>query len=359
MDSCFLGRTGLKVSKLCLGCMTFSQGADERTSHKILDYYLGEGGNFLDTSNNYNESEVYLGNWIKNQRREQVVLASKVRFPVGKGLNDLGLSRKHILAAVNKSLERLHTEYLDLYIAHVWDHITPLEETMRAFEDLITSGKVRYIGASNFTGWQLMKSLAVSDSHEWNRFVCLQMQYNLLVRSPEWELIPLCKEEGLGIMVWSPLAAGWLTGKYAKNRQPSQESRFGSGIGSEKEWRDLLEVTVQSTIPFPYRAQSEEELTRIMQIKETERRWQIIDAVADIAKENGKTSAQIALSWVLSQPAITTPVIGARTVEQLEENLGCLGWNLTPDQLVRLDKVSSPGLPYPYDFIKQYALSQR
>ena len=216
MNYRFLGQTGLKVSELCLGTQTFGWGADEPTAFALADRFVEAGGNFFDTSNIYNEgmSETMLGNWLKSRgQRSQLVIATKVFFPAGQGPNDTGLSRKHILDQIDRSLRRLQTNYVDLYQMHCWDASTPLEETLRALDDLVRAGKVRYIGASNYTPSQLTRSVMLSAMNGWARFDCLQPEYSLLVRSTEWELLPLCREEGIGVICWSPLAGGWLTGK--------------------------------------------------------------------------------------------------------------------------------------------------
>ncbi len=329
MDYRFLGRTGLKVSELCMGTQTFGWGADEPTAHRMASMFVDAGGNFFDTSNIYNEgqSETMLGNWLTQQPdRSRLVIATKVFFPVGDGPNDTGLSRKHLLTQVEASLRRLKTDYIDLYQVHCWDASTPLDETLRALDDLVRAGKVRYLGASNYTPSQLMRALMLSEMRGWARFDCLQPEYSLLVRSPEWELLPLCREQGVGVIAWSPLGGGWLTGKYRRDAPPPADSR----VGRADRWDDLPEQ------------------------RETERTWQIIDALWAISDGCGKTPAQVALNWVLCQPGVTAPIFGARTPQQLEQNLGCVGWRLTPEELARLDEVSAIGLPSPYSFIARY-----
>jgi aryl-alcohol dehydrogenase-like predicted oxidoreductase len=364
MEQRYLGRTGLKVSALCLGCMTFGEKIDEASAYRILDRFVEAGGNFFDTANNYvgpyGASEEIVGSWLKTRGlRDQRVIATKVRFPVGEGANDVGLSRKHIMQAVETSLRRLQTEYIDLYQAHCWDFVTPVEETLRAFDDLVTAGKVRYIGASNFASWHLMKSLAVSDAHSWARYSCLQTQYNLLTRSPEWELLPLCREEGVGVTVWSPLAAGWLTGKYRQDEAPAPDTRIGEVVQTEEEWQRFLQIDITATIPHPPVIQSEEVFQALLRAQETERRWRVIETIRRIAQEHGKTATQVALAWVRTRPGVTAPILGVRSVEQLEENLGCLGWHLSEAAITLLNKVSDPGLPYPHDFFAHYGIPWR
>jgi aryl-alcohol dehydrogenase-like predicted oxidoreductase len=329
MDYRFMGRTGLKVSEICLGCQTFGWGADEPASHALADRFVAAGGNFFDTSNIYNEgkSEMILGSWLKNRKdRAQLVIASKVFFPAGQGPNDTGLSRKHILEQIDISLRRLHTDYLDLYQMHCWDASTSLEETLRTLDDLVRMGKVRYIGASNYTPAQLTRAILLSEMHGWVRFDCLQPEYSLLVRSTEWESLPLCISEGIGVIAWSPLAGGWLTGKYQRGQPPPPDSR----VGRADRWDDLPE-------------QRENELI-----------WRIVDALAAVSKECGKSPSQVALNWLLQQTGVTAPIIGARKLSQLEDNLGSVGWSLNAEQMAKLNVASDIPLPSPYNFIARY-----
>ena len=235
MEYARLGNTGLMVSELCLGCMTFGQEADEETSREIVGRFLDAGGNFVDTADVYSNgvSEEITGRALRGVR-DDVVLATKVRFPMGEGPNDVGLSRKHIMQGCEDSLRRLGTDYIDLYQVHCWDEATPLEESLSALTDLVRSGKVRYIGVSNFTGWQLMRSLDVSEAGGFERFVCLQPQYSLVERNIEREVLPVCVEEGLGVIPWSPLGGGFLSGKYRRDEEPPE----GSRIAGAEEWQD-------------------------------------------------------------------------------------------------------------------------
>jgi aryl-alcohol dehydrogenase-like predicted oxidoreductase len=329
MDYRFMGRTGLKVSEICLGCQTFGWGADEPAAHALADCFVEAGGNFFDTSNTYNQgkSEMMLGSWLKSRKnRAQLVIASKVFFPAGQGPNDTGLSRKHILDQIDTSLRRLNTDYLDLYQMHCWDASTPLEETLRVLDDLVHAGKVRYLGASNYTPSQLTRAILLSETHDWARFDCLQPEYSLLVRSTEWEILPLCRAEGIGVIAWSPLAGGWLTGKYRRGQPPPPDSR----VGRADRWDDQPEQ------------------------RESERTWGIIDALSEVSEECGKTLSQVALNWLLQQPGVTAPIIGARTIGQLEDNLGSVGWSLMPEQMAKLTTASEIPLPSPYDFIARY-----
>ena len=325
----FLGNTGLKVSQLALGTQTFGWGADEKSAHAMADLFVEAGGNLFDTSDIYNRgaAESMLGSWLKARKnRDSVIVATKVFFPTGDGPNDTGASRKHTFHSINESLRRLKTDYVDLYQVHCFDASTPLEETLRTMDDLVRAGKVRYTGASNYTASKLEKALMLSKIHGWECFSSLQAEYSLIVRSTEWELLPLCREEGLGFLAWSPVAGGWLTGKYRRNQPPPPNSR----VGRKDRWDDQPE-------------QRESELT-----------WQVVDKLTDISKDRGKTPAQIALSWILQQPGVTAPILGARTLEQLKENLGCAGWQLSEEEMNKLKEASDIPLPYPYRFIERY-----
>jgi len=330
MNYRYLGETGLKVSELCLGTQTFGWVTDETEAFKILDRFVDVGGNFFDTADSYNkgESERILGKWIKKHgRRSSLVIATKTYFPTGEGPNDMGLSRKHLMEAVEESLRRLQTDYIDIYQLHCYDGATPLEETLRALDDLLRSGKICYIGVSNFAPSHLMKAIMLCRMYGWGSIASLQAEYSLLVRSPEWELIPLCEKEGIGFLAWSPLAGGWLTGKYRRDAPIPPDSRGGR----RDRFEDLPEQRVR------------------------EKTWDIIDTLIGIAKERGKTPAQIALNWVLRKSENIIPIFGARTIEQLEDNLGAIGWALTDEEVLRLDEVSAIEWPYPYNFLSRYA----
>jgi aryl-alcohol dehydrogenase-like predicted oxidoreductase len=322
-----LGRTGLMVSELCLGCMTFGRELDEEGSREIIARFLDAGGNFLDTADVYENgvSEEIVGRAIKGVR-DGVVLATKVRFPMGEGPNDVGLSRKHILAGCEASLRRLGTDYIDLYQAHAWDAVTPLEETLSALTDLVRAGKVRYIGVSNFAGWQLMKALCVSELEGFERFVSLQPQYSLVERNIEREVLPVCREEGLGVIPWGPLGGGFLSGKYRRDEVPPEGSRI-AGVPD-----DFEEAWTKRNI---------------------ERNWRTLDVVGEISEETGRSYAQISLNWLLRQVGVTAPIIGARRLDQLEDNLGAAGWELSQEQVERLSEASAIEDVYPYHFIRE------
>jgi aryl-alcohol dehydrogenase-like predicted oxidoreductase len=326
----YLGRTGLQVSELCLGAMTFGRESSEELSYQMLDHFVEAGGNFIDTANVYSRgvSEEILGRWLTGKRRDDFVIATKVRFSMGSNPNDLGLSRKHILSAVEASLRRLNTTYIDLYQVHMWDPGTPLEETLDTLNQLVNSGKVRYLGASNYAGYQLQKAIDLSRQQNWEPFSCLQPLYNLLDRSFEWELLPVCESEGVGVIPWSPLRGGWLSGKYQRGMSaPPPNTRIEQA--AKQGWSESWDVYAN------------------------ERTWQVIDALTGVASVVEKTPAQVALNWLLQKPAVTAPILGARTLAHLEDNLGATGWSLTAEQMAELDQASMLPLPYPYESLAE------
>jgi aryl-alcohol dehydrogenase-like predicted oxidoreductase len=328
MDYRYLGRTGLKVSELCLGAMTFGREANEAESFAMMDAFAEAGGNFIDTADVYTRgvSEEIVGRWLAGKARDHFVIATKVRFGMGDDVNEIGLSRKHILTGVEHSLRRLGTDYIDLYQVHCWDPGTPLDETLGTLNQLVQQGKVRYIGISNYKAYQIQKAVDLSRQHGWEAFTCLQPLYNLLDRSLEWEIIELCQQEGLGIIPWSPLRGGWLSGKYRRGMElPPDDTRVGAATKSG--WSESWNAY------------------------NNERTWSVIDALVEIAEATGRSAAQIALSWVKDAPGVTAPIIGARSMAQLQDNLGSVGWTLSAEQRARLDEVSAISAPYPYDFI--------
>ena len=328
-----LGNSGLLVSDLCLGTLIFGEESDRSTpaeeAERLIHRFIDAGGNHIDTANVYagGRSEGIVGRAIKNHR-DQVVLATKVRFPTGEGRNDAGLSRNHIMEAVHASLRRLDTPYIDLYYMHAWDPLTPIEESLRAFDDLVTAGKVRYIGVSNFKAWQLMKGLAVSDAHQWSRFVAGQYQYSLVKRDIEYEYSDLCQSEGIGLTPWGPLGGGFLSGKYQPGERPVDGRIAGAGEDFEESWER----------------------------RNTERNWRIMDAVGAIGKNRGAKHPQIALAWLRAQPAVASVIMGVRTMDQLEDNLGAADIELTGEELATLDRASALPELYPYRVIEQYAM---
>ena len=306
-----MGRTGLKVSAICPGTMTYGNQIGEQEAIAIIDHAFASGVNFFDTADSYAEgrSEEIVGKGIRD-KRDQVVLATKVASKVGSGPNDAGLSRKNIMQGVEESLRRLGTDYTDLYYAHIPDYDTPIEETLRAFHHLVSQGKVRYIACSNFYAWQLCKSLSVSERNHLSRFECIQSPYNLITRDIEYELLPLCASEGVGVTVYNPLAAGLLTGKHDPI-QPPPPGRF----------------TIERLGPVYY-----------------ERYWSTpnFEAVAklqQIASSNGRSLAPLSLAWILSNPTITSVIIGTSSIQQLEQNLGAVDVKLTPEELSACDDV--------------------
>lgn len=323
-----LGRSGLKVPVLSLGTATFgSSGSqffgrwgntDVEEARRMIDLCLDAGVNFFDTANNYSTggSEAVLGEALKG-RRDQVILSTKGTFGVGPGPNDKGSSRYHLIKACEDSLKRLQTDHIDLYFMHAFDALTPVDETLSALDDLIRAGKIRYIGCSNFSGWQVMKSLATSEKNGLGRYVAYQGYYSLIGRDYEWELMPLGLDQGLGLMVWSPLGWGRLTGKIRRG-QPMPKGRIqqGGDVGGPPVSDEFL--------------------------------YNVVDVLDEIAAETGKTVPQIALNWLLQRPSVSNIVIGARNEEQLRQNLGAIGWSLSADQIDRLDTVSRQTPIYPY-----------
>ena len=322
-----LGRSGLKVPALSFGAGTLGGrgefferwgNVDVAEASRLVDVCIDAGVTFFDTADIYSNgaSEEILGAALKG-RRDQVLISTKATFRNGEGANDVGSSRYHLIRACEASLKRLGTDHIDVYFMHGFDALTPVEETLRALDDLITSGKIGYIGASNFSGWHLMKSLAAADREGLARYVAYQGYYSLVGRDYEWELMPLGIDQGVGLMVWSPLGWGRLTGKIRRG-QPNASGRIASGgaVGGPE-------------VPEEYL-------------------YTVVDALDEIAGETGRTIPQVALNWLLSRPTVANVVIGARNEEQLRANLGAVGWNLTADQIARLDAASYRKPAYPY-----------
>jgi len=322
-----LGRSGLKISALTLGTMTMGgKGAFEKVGNvgldearRQIDMCLDAGVNLIDTADIYSigGSEEIIGEALGGVRKSGVLLATKVRFPMGKGPNDAGLSRHHIIEACNASLKRLRTDHIDLYQVHQWDGITPLEETLEALNTLISHGKVRYIGCSNYSAWHIMKALALSDAAHRQRFVSQQIHYTLEAREAENELLPLAHDQGLGVLVWSPLAGGLLSGKHRRNQKAPEGTRQLAG------WKEPP-------------------------IHNEGKLWDIIDVLVKIADARGVSGAQIALAWLLARPTVTSVIIGARNETQLADNLKAANLTLTGEETAALDKVSQQPLQYPY-----------
>jgi len=322
-----LGRSGLKVPALSFGAGTFGGGndffkrwgkTDVAEATRLVDICLDAGVNFFDTADIYSDgaSEEILGAALKG-RRDKALISTKATFRAGDGPNDVGSSRYHLIRACETSLKRLGTDHIDLYFMHGFDALTPVEETLRALDDLIAAGKIGYIGASNFSGWHLMKSLAASEKHGLARYVAYQGYYSLVGRDYEWELMPLGLDQGVGLMVWSPLGWGRLTGKIRRG-QPDQSGRIASGgaAGGPEVDQELL--------------------------------YDVVDVLEAVAGETGRTIPQVALNWLLSRPTVANVVVGARDEAQLRANLGAVGWTLSPDQIARLDAASRRTPAYPY-----------
>lgn len=330
-----LGHSGLKVSTLCLGTMTFGEadagsfmhnvGCDAATAHDIMANALDAGVNFFDTADVYGPdglTERVIGEWFETSGcRDEVVLATKCRFRMGDGPLGTGASRRRIVAAVEASLKRLRTDRIDLYQIHMQDIETPEEETLRALDDLVRAGKVLYIGASNYAAYRLVESLWASESRLLERFIALQAQYSLLERSLEREHVPLCLKHGLGIMPWSPLAGGFLSGKYRRDDPPPEDGRLAS-------WNDTYAKFAN------------------------ERGWSVLDTLQQVAEELDVQVAQVALRWLIQRAGVTSVIFGARSVAQLRSNLGADGFQLTDDQMQRLTDASAFEIGYPYQFMQ-------
>ena len=327
MDYRTLGRSGCSVSSLCLGTMTFGSETDEEGAHQQLDRFVEAGGTLVDTADVYSAgvSEEIIGRWFAGRPAgitEPVVLATKGRFPLDDSPNGAGLSARHLTRALDASLRRLGLDAVDLYQVHAFDPWTPLEETLRTLDGFARAGKIRYYGLSNFTGWQLTKAVHLARALNVAGPVTLQPQYSLLVREIEWEIVPAAVDAGLGLLPWSPLGGGWLSGKYRRDERPAGATRLGEDPNRGMEAYDR----------------------RGMQ-----RTWEVIDAVQKVADKRGVSMAEVALAWVTDRPAVTSTILGARTVEQLEANLRAAGLHLSEEETAALDAASDPrAVDYPY-----------
>lgn len=328
-----LGGSGLKVPVISYGAATFGGGgelfkawgdSDVKEASRLVDVCLDAGVNFFDTADIYSRgmSEEILGKAI-GKKRNQVLISTKATFRMDEGPNDLGSSRHHLIKACNDSLRRLGTDYIDVYFMHGFDAVTPVDEVLSTLESLVQSGKVRYIGCSNFSGWHLMKSLTVSEKYGWAKYISHQAYYSLIGREFEWELMPLAVDQKVGTMVWSPLGWGRLTGKIRRNTPLPEVSR----LHKTAEWGPPVD---------------------------NEYLFDVIDAIDEVAEETGKTVPQVALNWLLQRPTVANIVIGARNEEQLKQNLGAIGWNLTPEQVAKLDRASEKTPIYPYWHQRQF-----
>jgi aryl-alcohol dehydrogenase-like predicted oxidoreductase len=322
-----LGRSGCAVSNFCLGTMTFGAEADETVSHAQLDRFVEAGGTLVDTADVYAQgrSEEIIGRWFSSRPShvtEPIVLATKGRFPLDDVPNGSGLSARHLTRALDASLRRLNLDCVDLYQLHAFDHWTPLDETLRALDGFVRAGKIRYYGLSNFTGWQLTKAAHLARELGVPGPVTLQPQYSLLVREIEWEIVPAALDAGLGLLPWSPLGGGWLSGKYHRDQRPSGATRLGDDPGRGMEAWDR---------------------------RGTDRTWDVIEAVQRVAEARGISMAEVALAWVTDRPAVTSTILGARTLEQLETNLRAADLHLDAHEIAALDAASDPAAAdYPY-----------
>ena len=327
MDYRTLGRSGCAVSQLCLGTMTFGAETDEAGSHAQLDRFVEAGGTLVDTADVYSGgvSEAIIGRWFADRPADltdRVVLATKGRFPMGDDPNSLGLSTRHLTRALDASLERLGLDVVDLYQVHAFDPVTPLDETLRTLDGFIRAGKINYYGLSNFTGWQLTKAVHLAAALGVAAPVSLQPQYSLIVREIEWEIVPAVLDAGMGMLPWSPLGGGWLSGKYQRDQRPTGDTRLGDNPERGMEAYDR---------------------------RGTERTWQVIDAVQEIAEARDVSMAEVALAWVTDRPGVTSTILGCRTMEQLETNLRAADLTLTEEETAALDRASDlHASDYPY-----------
>jgi aryl-alcohol dehydrogenase-like predicted oxidoreductase len=326
-----LGASGASVSRFALGTMTFGREATEDESALQLDTFVDWGGNLIDTADVYSAgaSEEIIGRWLAKKpasARDGLVLATKARFPTGSGPNELGLSRKHLATALDASLRRLGIEHIDLYQVHSYDPQTPLAETLAFLADAVAAGKVHYVGLSNFTGWQIQRAVDLAEFRGLPGPITIQPQYNLLAREVEWEILPAAMANGLGVLPWSPLGGGWLTGKYARGQKPSGGTRVG-----ENPERGVEAFSRRGVL---------------------DRTWDTVEAIGDIASARGNSMAQVALAWVTGRPGVTSVILGARTIAHLRDNLAAIDVVLTADEMSALDKVSDPGAAdYPYGVV--------
>ncbi len=329
MEYKYLGNTGLLLSSVSFGTQTMGWNVFGNEAHTLLDAYCDKGGNYLDTADSYNEgqSEIILGEWLKKTpHKKDIVIGTKTFFSTGADINRTGHSRKHICQSLEESLKRLNVDAIDLYQLHCYDAATSLEEIMATMDTLVKQGKIRYYGLSNFTPSNIMKGVMLQKQFGRFPIASLQLEYSLLVRSPEWELLPLCSSEGIGALCWSPLAGGWLTGKYKKDQDAPENSR----VGRKDRWDDQEDQ------------------------RGGEKTWDILEVLQDIAQDRGYPVSQVAINWLRKKDAVTSVLMGARTMEQLSGNLGAADWSLSDEEEGRLDKVSAVGAPSPYSFISRY-----
>jgi aryl-alcohol dehydrogenase-like predicted oxidoreductase len=338
MEYRLLGRSGCAVSALALGTLTFGNETDQETSFSQLDQFTEAGGNLVDSADVYADgrAEEIIGRWLvaRPGRRDLVVLATKGRFPTDESPNGHGLSRRHLSLALDASLRRLNVETIDLYQVHGWDPLTPVQETLRFLDDAVRAGKISYVGLSNFTGWQLQKAVDIAEFGGLSVPVSIQPQYNLLARAVEWEIAPACEAAGLGMLAWSPLASGWLTGKYRRDEPSPAGTR-------------VVENADEGMRIWNQRGQSGQT-------------WQVLDVVGKVAEDRGVSLAQVAIAWLMARPAVSSVIIGARSMTQLTDNIAAAGLTLTAEETQLLDEASEPPAPdYPYGLPGQSQRSRR
>ncbi|KAF1712560.1 aldo/keto reductase [Pseudoxanthomonas kalamensis DSM 18571] len=330
MEYRYLGNSGFRVPALSLGTGTFGgQGeffkawgsTDVAQARRMVDICLEAGLNMFDSADIYSKgaAESILGEAIKGRPRDSLIISTKATFRFGEGENQVGSSRYHLINAVDAALQRLGTDYIDLFQLHGFDARPPVEEVLSTLDTLVKAGKIRYLGVSNFSGWHLMKSLAAADRHGWTRYVAHQAYYSLVGRDYEWELMPLAADQGVGTVIWSPLGWGRLTGKIRRGQPLPASSRLQSQVANDAGPQ-----------------------------VDPEHLYRVVDALDAVAQETGKTIPQVALNWLLQRPTVSTVVVGARNEEQLRQNLGAVGWNLSPEQMAKLDEASAVPKPYPY-----------
>jgi aryl-alcohol dehydrogenase-like predicted oxidoreductase len=338
MEYRLLGSSGCAVSALALGTLTFGNETDQATSFSQLDRFTEAGGTLVDSADVYADgrAEEIIGRWLAARpgRRELVVLATKGRFPTDESPNGHGLSRRHLSLALDASLRRLNVETIDLYQVHAWDPLTRIEETLRFLDDAVSAGKINYVGLSNFTGWQLQKAVDIAEFRGLSVPVSMQPQYNLLARAVEWEIAPACQAAGLGMLAWSPLASGWLTGKYRRGEPPLAGTR-------------VVENADEGMRIWNQRGQSEQT-------------WQVLDMVRKVAEGRGRSLAQVAIAWLMARPAVSSVILGARSMDQLTDNMAAAELTLATEETRLLDEASEPPAPdYPYGEPGQSQRSRR
>ena len=323
MNKLNLGNSTLQVSEVCLGAMTFGKETSEADSFAIMNHFAESGGNFIDTANAYSKgvSETIVGSWLGDRKRDDFIIATKMYWPMTDAPDAKGSNKKQINRELDNSLERMKTDYVDLYYMHFWDSVTPLEETYSTLNDLVTQGKIRHLGVSNYTAYQFQKAVDLCRGNNWAEPIAFQPCYNLMERTIELELLPMLLHENIASVPWSPLQGGWLSGKYRRGMEPPQNTRVADT--PRLAWEKYA----------------------------NEHTWQIIDALIEIAEDLNKTPAQVALRWICDRPGTQIPILGVRTMKHLKDNLGAIGWSLDEGQMSKLNEVSKIEIGYPYHFM--------